>query len=105
MFRYKMRCLLLNSIVCLLLAGCASSYQDLKPVQADPACLAKFKPVFKSTWYNASIDVVGKHLSGLLLFKTMADSTMRVVFTNEVGITFFDFEFAPNGHFKVKQVI
>ena len=105
MLQYKMRCLLLNSIVCVLLMGCASSYKDLKPVQADPACLAKFKPVFKTTWYNASIDVVGKHLSGLLLFKTMPDSTIRVVFTNEVGITFFDFEFTPTGDFKVKQVI
>lgn len=104
MLQYKMRCLLLSSIV-VIVFGCASSYRDLKPVQADVTCLDKFKPRFTTNWYNASIDVVGKHLSGLLLFKTMTDSSTRVVFTNEVGITFFDFEFAADGTFFVRQVI
>lgn len=101
-----MRRLLLNSVYAILFMGCSSAYKDLQVIQSnEPACLQKFIPVFKSTWYNASVDVVGKHLSGLLLFKTMADSSVRVVFTNEVGITFFDFEFAKQGQFHVRQVI
>lgn len=35
----------------------------------------------------------------------MADSSVRVVFTNEVGVTFFDFEFGKGEVFKVRQVI
>jgi hypothetical protein len=35
----------------------------------------------------------------------MPDSSKRVVFTNEVGVTFFDFEFGKDRSFKVHQVI
>jgi hypothetical protein len=51
------------------------------------------------------VDVVGRHISGLLLVKEMPDSTTRVVFTNEAGVTFFDFEFGKTGAFKARQVI
>jgi hypothetical protein len=51
------------------------------------------------------VDVVGRHISGLLLIKNMPDSSYRVVFTNEAGVTFFDFGFAPEGSFKVFSVI
>ncbi|MCK6690617.1 MAG: hypothetical protein L6Q97_00790 [Thermoanaerobaculia bacterium] len=36
---------------------------------------------------------MGKQFSGLLVFKTMPDSSRRVVFTSETGPTLFDFEF------------
>ena len=39
-------------------------------------------------------NVVGNHLSGLLLIKKMPDSSTRMVFSNEMGLGFFDFEFA-----------
>jgi hypothetical protein len=35
----------------------------------------------------------------------MPDSSNRIVFTNEAGITFLDFEFKSNGDFKVFHVI
>jgi hypothetical protein len=35
----------------------------------------------------------------------MSDSSRRVVFTNEVGVTFFDFGFGKDGSFKVHQII
>ena len=105
MLMFRMKYLRLSSL-CFLLIGCNSIvYKDLQLVQSDSACLEKFKPSFHSDWYNASVDVVGNHISGLLLFKTMPDSSVRIVFTNEVGITFFDFGFLGNGGFKVHQVI
>ncbi len=101
-----MRYLLLNSFCAILIGGCTSTYNDLQAVQThNPDCIHKFVPTFHSDWYNASVDVVGKHLSGLLLFKTMADSSLRIVFTNEVGITFFDFEFGKQGEFNVRHII
>jgi hypothetical protein len=48
---------------------------------------------------------VGNHLSGLLIIKKMPDSSVRMVFSNETGFKFFDFEFAANGNFKVYSVI
>jgi hypothetical protein len=89
----------------ILLVGCQSAYKSLKPINAPENCIQKFKPVFKANWYNATVDVIGKHISGLLLFKTMPDSSMRIVFTNEVGVTFFDFEFKKDGTFKAHQII
>ena len=51
--------------------------------------------------YKTSVDVVGKHISGLLVIKRLKDSSTRIVFTNEMGFTFFDFGFPPDSGFKV----
>lgn len=89
-----------------LLAGCVSDYKGLKLVSVDQNCLSKIKPVALSTaWYDAGIDVVGKHISGLLLIKEMPDQTKRLVFTNEAGLTFFDIGFDTSGDFKVHYII
>lgn len=72
---------------------------------ADITSIQKFKPAFKSDLYKATVDVMGNHLSGLLLIKKMPDSSTRLVFSNEMGLTFFDFEFAANGAFKVHSII
>lgn len=92
-------------LACCFSAGCKSSIPKLQPIAAKADCIQKFKPTFKADWYNATVDVIGRHISGLVLFKARPDSTMRVVFTNEVGVTFFDFEFGKGRHFKVHQII
>jgi hypothetical protein len=90
-----MRYLLLSSL--LLILCCAPRlYQDLSPADTDAACLEKLRPRFTSVLYNTSVDVMGKHLSGLLLFKTMPDSSERVIFSNEMGLKFFDFEYTTD---------
>ncbi len=87
------------------MTGCASYPGQLLSSSVNPACIQKFKPSFTADWYNASVDVMGKHISGLLFFKSMPDSSLRVVFTNEAGLTFFDFEFRATGEFNVKQAV
>ena len=99
-----MRYLLLSSCI-FLLAGCSSVYKNLQPATGDINDLQKFKPNFKSVLYKAEIDVVGHHLSGLLLIKTLPDSTIRMVFATETGYKFFDFSFSPDGGFKVFYVV
>lgn len=42
---------------------------------------------------------MGKHLSGILLIKQMPDSSMRILFSNEMGFKFFDFEWKKDGAF------
>jgi hypothetical protein len=101
---FLMRCLLFSIV--LLSAACASDYKGLKVIPVNQECLSKIKPVALSTaWYDAGIDVVGKYISGLLLIKEMPDHSKRIVFTNEAGITFFDFGFDLTGNFKVHYVI
>ncbi len=61
--------------------------------------LAKeLRPKFESVKYQASIDVIGKHLSGILVFKMQVDSSIRVAFVNEMGMTFFDMSFYDNSY-------
>lgn len=100
-----MRCLHCSAALFFLMS-CASDYRHLQATSPDEACAAKILPRYISTsWYNASIDVMGNHMSGLLLLKNMPDSSIRVVFTNEVGVTFFDFGFGKDGGFMVYHAV
>ncbi len=97
---------LLFSFLLALLVGCASDYKYLQTTSIDSSCADKIKPTYFSTaWYTAAVDVYGTHISGLLLIKNMPDSSIRVVFTNEAGVTFFDFGFLTDGNFKVHSII
>ncbi|MBL7719122.1 MAG: hypothetical protein JNL72_09840 [Flavipsychrobacter sp.] len=68
----------------------------------------RFRPDFDRALYRCSVDgrVLFKkfHLGGVLLFKEMETGT-RVVFQNEMGLSFFDFEWDRNDSFTVHQVI
>ncbi|NSL90459.1 hypothetical protein ECE50_026790 [Chitinophaga sp. Mgbs1] len=95
-----MRYLWLNSILAVLLLGsCTSVYKGLRPVSGDVNCIQQFRPQFASTLYSTQVNVLRHHLSGLLFFKQMPDSSLRVVFANEMGFKFFDFEFDRQGNF------
>src|SRR4051812_49338359 len=79
--------------------SCKSSYRHLQQSNANVHCIEQFSPKFSNTLYSAYVDVTTHHFSGLLFFKLMPDSSTRIVFTNEVGVKFFDFAFARDGKF------
>ena len=94
------------SLPLLFSIGCASDYRHMQTVDPDPACVSRLAPVYTSTgWYHAGVDVMGRHISGLLLIKNMPDSSQRVVFTSEAGMTFFDLGFSKDGKFEVFNII
>lgn len=96
----------LFSLVLTALSGCTSYYKTLVSAEANARCNPDLRPVILSTnLYTASVDVIGKHISGLLFVKEMSDSSRRFVFTNQAGLTFFDFEFDKDGKFNVKRII
>jgi hypothetical protein len=95
---------LLYSAVVLIISSCRSDYQGLQNSTSEADCLENFASDFKTTWYAASIDVYGKHMSGLLLVKKFGEN-YRTVFTNESGVTLLDFEIGENGSFEVRKVI
>ena len=108
MLQFRIPYLILSS--CLLIAiglfpACSPVHKQMQNASADIKLLQKFKPAFTVALYNTTVDVVGNHLSGLLLIKKMPDSSTRMVFSNEMGLTFFDFEFAADGKFKVYSII
>lgn len=98
-----MRYLLLSSL--LLITGCTSVYKGLRPATGDVHCIEQFRPQFANTLYSTQVDVMKHHLSGLLFFKQMPDSSLRVVFANEMGFKFFDFEFTKEGGFVKHYVL
>jgi hypothetical protein len=82
-----------------LFIGCKSSYKGLHEINGDVHCIEKFKPAFINDKYSTYVDVTKHHFSGILLFKMMHDSSMHVVFVNEVGVKFFEFSFLKDGGF------
>ncbi|MEO6669721.1 MAG: hypothetical protein ABIN36_09620 [Ferruginibacter sp.] len=99
-----MRYLLLSSSL-FILFGCSSPYKHLQKTTGDINAIDKFKPIISVVLYKAEIDVMGNYLGGLLLIKKMPDSSTRMLFSNEMGFKFFDFEFAADGSFKVFYVL
>ncbi|MBL7755650.1 MAG: hypothetical protein JNM44_14335 [Chitinophagaceae bacterium] len=71
-----------------------SSSRAQPPVQSN--CLAPSNIPIEAARYRTTVDVLNKHLSGILIFKPLEDSSWRVVFINEMGVTFFDFSFYPD---------
>ncbi len=87
-------------------SSCApKAYQQLARAEGNAACVYQFQPRFKRVLYRASVDVTGNHLSGVLLIKQMPDSATRILFTNDAGFTFFDFEFSRSGTFIVHSIV
>ncbi len=106
-----MRTLLkLNSLILLLLlASCANSpYRHLTEQKGVALSALEYRPILSKSIYRCIVNgnVIFKkyHLSGILLFKKMENGTVRAVFQNEVGLTFFDFEWGDEG-FKVNSII
>ena len=96
-----MKYLFFVSLLC-----CYACSQELRPVIVqDKTCFISSVPKFSTELYDASIEVSGHYISGLLFVKTMPDSSHRVVFANESGLTFFDFEWTQLGKFQVRHVI
>jgi hypothetical protein len=87
------------------LFGCTSAFKGMQSTDGRFSDIQKFRPAFTSVLYKTEVNVVGKYLSGLLIIKKMPDSSTRVVFSNEMGITFFDFGFMPDGGFKVFSIV
>lgn len=98
-----MRYFLFGSLLVLL--ACASQTNPVTGSGTRSNCLFTAAPAFKTELYKASVDVYGNHISGLMFFKTMPDSSHNVVFTTETGLTFFNFSWSKSGEFKVQHVI
>ena len=89
--------LLLSSI--LLVSGCRISKYNHR--NCDKISLTKdlITPVFKpnsTLRYNATIDVLKNHLTGLIIVKQTDSITKHIVFVTELGMKMFDFELKNN---------
>lgn len=74
-------------------SACSSAYKHAQQTSLPSDCITSLQPHFSRALYSTQVDVVGKHLSGLLIIKAMPDSSTRLLFANEAGFKFFDFGF------------
>jgi hypothetical protein len=81
-----------------------NAHSHLQKIRSGESCVRKFKPDFNHVLYQTSVDITGKHFSGILLIKRMPDSSTRFSFSNEAGFSFFDFGFGPDSGFFVFQI-
>jgi hypothetical protein len=91
------------------MAACGSPYKKLEKQTIPGISALKYKPQYDKVLYRCTVNgrVIFRkfHLSGLLFFKTLENGTVRAIFQNEMGYTFFDFEWDINDSFRVNQVI
>ena len=96
MYPSMIRCLLLSSFV--LLSACAGS-----KIQVREKTPCSQPPVFKwdtTLVYKASISVLNKNFSGLIIFNRENDSTCRMVMTADVGPKLIDINLNSKGYKK-----
>lgn len=92
----------------LLLGSCSRPYKNLILNKQQTSSI-NFAPKFDNELYRCV--VYGKfvfkkfHLTGLLYFKNLSDTATRVVFQNEMGITYFDFGWDKNDSFQINYII
>lgn len=104
-----MRNLLLSSLIAISLSACTfGHYSRLTEVKnSSPKPLKSlFGDNFNSFLFKTNITVYGKDFSGLLVTKQMSPQDYRVIFTTELGMKLFDFEFKDTAftlHYCVPQ--
>ena len=65
--------------ILILLGSCTSEFKNLSARENVNCEVDRFQPRFQSDLYSANVDVINKHLSGLLFIKLMPDSSIRAV--------------------------
>ncbi len=109
MRKYPLRNLVLSSILLMLLAGCSfslfngyrqgtgSGYGEIVPVSWFGSDTGHFL-------LNTTIDLMGKHFTGLMIIKPLG-GCYRVVFITELGLKIFDMEFTPGDKVRVHYIM
>src|SRR5581483_5695324 len=93
MHRYRIISLLLSSLI---FSSCAyhklASYRKQTEVVIAASNLQPVIPLAGAVKYKASIDVLNKHFTGLIVLKQTDADTKHLVFVTELGMRMFDFE-------------
>ncbi len=103
-----MKNLLLSNLIAIIFVGCTLGHYgrlEVSDVKID-APKPIFGDNFNSFLFKTNIHVYGKDVSGLLVTKQLQPKDYRVIFTTELGMKLFDFEFKDTAftlHYCVPQ--
>lgn len=99
----------LSSLILIFLMSCSAPYKHLQRAATAERSALIFKPEFDKVLYRCTVNggflFKKYHLSGLLFLKTLENGTVRAIYQNEMGFTFFNFEWDANDSFKVNTVM
>lgn len=100
--------LLSSSLVVLMLTGCKLGHYGelIKTTAGTDYPKSLFGDNFNSFLFKTNITVYTKNFSGLLITKQLSANDYRVIFTTELGMKMFDFEFKDTAftlHYCVPQ--
>jgi hypothetical protein len=91
------RQIFLFSISLFFLSGCVSTKNFYKEKDTS------FFPIstvlengYNTALYKAKIDVENNHISGLIYFKIVSESSYRIIFMSEFGLNLLDYEYKNN---------
>jgi hypothetical protein len=93
-----MKNLIRNSLVCWFLlwifpgaeiAGQTSSYSS----REQQTWIPPLGTHFEKSLFRCVLDISKNHVTGLILIKKTSDSSFRIMYSNEMGMNYFDFEF------------
>lgn len=100
--------LFINLII--ILCSCSRPYRNMVAADSQESITAAhIRPQLDKILYRCEVN--GRflfkkfHLSGLLFLKLMPDSSTRIVFQNEMGLTYFDFGWNSRDSFQVNRII
>lgn len=104
-----MRNLLFGSCLLLLITSCTlGHYRQLKEVNVVTSTPNPiFGDNFNSFLFKTNIRVYNKDISGLLVTKQLTPQDYRIIFTTELGMKLFDFEFKDTSftlHYCIPQL-
>lgn len=57
-----------------------------------PSWKSPFLESFEKALFHTTLDIKGKHLSGITIIKRTSDTSFHFTFANEIGITYFDLD-------------
>ncbi len=86
----------LLSISFLFLNGCVSIKNFEKEKNLSSGLSAVLDDGYKTALYRTTIDIGSKHFSGLFYFKTFSDTSYRIIFMSEFGLSMLDMEYKNN---------
>ena len=85
--------------------GCTSAYRSLRPAPAQADCPTRLRPTVGLAYYRVNVDLMGKPLNGILVVKRMDDGALRMVYTNGMGLTYFDMGHRAGEGFTVHRIL
>lgn len=85
---------LLTVIAIIMITMSCQAQRQLFSIYQTEHWLPAFGEGFQRALYKGTLDIRDNHLTGLMVIKRTSDTSVRVVFTNEIGMKFFDLEFA-----------